>query len=382
MLIWTLFAGMTVVAAALVLTPLLRRGAASEPAVGAAGEISVYRDQLAEIDRDLEEGLVGPAEAEAARAEISRRILRAGRSAPRSAVSSARRPWIAALAAVALVPAVAVGTYLTLGHPNQPDRPLAGRKSAVPSFEEMVAEVERRLAANPNDARGWEVIAPIYMRANRYEDAVNAWNRVIALAGPTPRRLDELGESLYGLADGTVTPEAEDAFRRSLALDPTGVLPRMYLAYGLSQKGRKTESAAAWRALVAGAKGDEAWLPTARAELAKVDPMAPEALTPAPAPTPPPAAATPGPGAADVAAAAQMSPEDRAKMIEGMVGRLQERLAASGGSIGEWESLIRAQKVLGRRDDAKASLDRARAALAGDAAALARLDALNTGLTP
>lgn len=384
MLIWVLFAGMTAVAALAVLVPLMRRraGGGTEEVGGAEGEVAVYRDQLAEVERDLEGGLVGPAEAEAAHAEIARRILRASRATgAASAAAPGRRVGIVGFVAVVLVPLVALGVYLRVGHPDQPDAPLAERRAAAattPSLEDLVRRVEERLAAQPNDVRGWDVLAPVYMRVGRFEESANAWRKAIALGGPNERRLNGLGEALVEVASGTVTPEARDAFEKSLREEPRGVLPRMYLALALSQEGRTEESAAAWRSLITSAAGDEPWLPAAREELAKVDPKAAAAMPP-PAP---PAAAQPGPSSADVQAAAQMSPEDRAKMIETMVGRLKDRLLANGGTIDEWERLIRAEKTLGRLDDARDALARAEAAFAADAAAKARLEALTPGLRP
>ena len=390
MLIWALIAVMTVVAVSIVLVPGLRRravvGTESE-----AGEVSVYRDQLAEVDRDLEAGLVGAAEAEAARAEIARRILRSGRSAEAASAKSAGSRFVPILAAV-LVPLIAGGLYARLGHPTMPDMPLADRLAAAPtgqSLEDLVARVETHLAANPSDTKGWEVLAPTYMHLGRLDLAAAAWRNAIRTGGANERRLNELGRVLTAAADDVVTPEAKAAFEKSLELEPSGILPRFFLAVALSQDGKKAEAVAAWKAIVALGKGDEGWLSDAREELARAEadlagkpfeaPSAPPASAPVPAA---PSAAAPGPSAADVQAAAQMSPEERAKMIATMVDRLKERLMTSGGSIDDWERLIKAQKLIGRLDDARVSLDKARAALGGDAAATARLDALTTGLTP
>lgn len=402
MLIWALFAGMTALAAVIVLLPLMRRDAETDAEGVGAGEVSVYRDQLAEVDRDLEAGLVGPVEAEAARAEISRRILKASRPSGLAAVapstSRGRSRFVAAVAVV-LVPAMTVATYLALGHPDQPDQPLAARKAAIAtttggqSLEDLVARVEAHLAANPGDARGWEVLAPVYMRMGRMDRAAEAWRTAIRLDGPSERRQNGLGEALAADASGMVTADARAAFEKSLEVAPNGILPRMYLALALLQEGKAAESVAAWRALAARATGDEPWLPTVREELAKAEAAA--GMTPSQGPMSTPSTpsagaaaggsapvAAPGPTAADVNAAAQMSPEDRAKMIESMVGRLRDRLAASGGTIDEWERLVRAERNLGRDAEAEAAIAKARAAYAGDAAALARLDTLTAGPKP
>ncbi|TBW40970.1 c-type cytochrome biogenesis protein CcmI [Siculibacillus lacustris] len=380
MLIWALFAAMTALAALIVLVPLARRGRAGVGAATESGDASVYRDQLAELDRDLAEGRVGDGEGEAARAEIARRLLRAARRSdmlgdPASAAARLRRRAVAAIAVIVL-PLVAVGGYLALGRPDVPDRPLASRLAARPegqSIDELVARVEAHLAAEPNDARGWDVLGPIYMRLNRPADAAEAFRTAIRLAGATELRQNGLGEALTAAADGDVGPEAKAAFEASLTVAPAGVLPRMYLALERAQAGRLDESAELWRRLIAAGTEADAWLPVARAELAKVEAAAREAAAPGAAPP------SPAPTPAEVEAASRMTAAERAGMIEAMVARLDERLKRDGGGIDDWERLIRSQRTLGQRDAAAATLVRARAALAADPAAQTRLDALAAG---
>jgi len=385
MLIWVLFAGMTAIAVLFVVLPLLRRRAEAGQTVE-AGEISVYRDQLAEIDRDLEAGLIAAAEADAARAEISRRILRLSRAD--TAVAPTTRSRLAPLIAAVLVPVIAVSLYAGLGRPGLPDMPLANRKVAVPagqSLEELVARAEAHLAANPDDTRGWDVIAPSYVRLGRLEQAAAAWRNAIRSGGPSERRLNELGRVLVALADDTVPPEARAVFEQSLQIEPKGMLPRFFLAAALSQEGKKQEAVDAWKAIVAMGTGTEPWLADARQALAEAEAERDGRPAPAPSEAAPPAAAAPqapGPSAADVEAAAQKSPEERAKMIQEMVGRLQERLMTAGGPVEQWERLIRSQLMLGRTADAEAALVKARAAFAGDAEATARLDSLTTTPKP
>lgn len=387
MLIWALFAAMTAVAALIVLAALARRSPADAPSTD-AGDVSVYRDQLAEIDRDLAAGLVAPSEAEAARAEIARRLIRAARTTdPSTEKRGTGRSRLVAALVVVLIPAVTVGTYLRLGHPDVPDAPLLARKAepAGQSIDGLLAKVEAHLAEAPNDLRGWEVIVPVYMRMGRVEDAVQAIRQTIRIGGSTAKRQIALGEALVAAADGNIGEAARTAFEEALRIEPESVLPRMYLAAAMAQDGRLREAASAWAAIVASGTEGDAWLPVARDELAKAEaaaglpPSAPAAPTAAPsAPAAPKPA--PGPSKADMDAAAAMDPADRSAMISDMVARLDERLKTGGGSIEDWERLVKSLKVLGRLDDARAALTRARTVLASDAAAAKRLDALAEGL--
>jgi cytochrome c-type biogenesis protein CcmH len=374
MLIWALFAAMTAVALTIVLWPIARRGSAGS--APGAGDAAVYRDQLAELDRDLAEGRLAAGEAEAARAEIGRRLIRATRAAAPATTENGRRRLVAAVAAVIVVPAVGLSLYLGLGRPDLRDRPLAARLATPPerlSVEELVARVERRLAEDPEDARGWELVAPIYLRLGRADDAVTAFRNAIRIAGPDPARQNGLGEALIAMAGGRVVAEAKQAFEVSLTLAPKGVLPQMYLALERSQVGRFDESAERWRRLVAGGRDTDPWMPVARSELAKAEAAALGRPIPAEAPV---EGGDVGPTAADIEAAGEMSTEERGRMIESMVARLDERLRRDGGAVEDWARLVRSLRTIGKPEAAADALARARSAHAGNAAALARLDAL------
>jgi cytochrome c-type biogenesis protein CcmH len=366
-MVWAIFAVLTAFAALAILVPLAR-GRSAAPAAPTDAGVPIYADQLAEIDRDLARGAIGAREAEAARAEIGRRLLRAAHAAPAAAASDPRRRRVVALIALVLLPAAAVALYAALGTPDLPDAPLAARLAGPTegqSLDTLIARVEQHLARNPEDGQGWAVLAPVYLKAGRAADAAAAYQNAIRILGSDADRQAGLGEALTALADGIVTADARAAFERAAALDATAIRPKLYLALALGQEGRKDEAVAAWRAILAGAKGDEPWLPAARAELAKlgVEP-------PPPPPGTPPAA---GPGAAEAIAA--MPPAERAQVIEGMVAQLAGRLDADGGSIDEWLRLVRAYAVLGRADEAKEAAGKARQAFAADAAAQKRIDA-------
>ncbi|PTW57636.1 cytochrome c-type biogenesis protein CcmH [Breoghania corrubedonensis] len=403
MMIWFLFAVLTVAAALAILAPLARRSnAAEEEGQGRENgpDVAIYKDQLTEIDRDLDRGVIEPEDAEAARAEISRRLLKAARSdrddaatRPRSGSGRAR---IAAALAIVGVPLVSVPLYLALGSPSMPDAPLAAR--LMPSddgfhqFKDLVAKVEERLARNPGDGRGWDVIAPAYMRMGRAGDAAKAYANAIRLLGENAPRRANQGEAIVAANDGVVTAEAREAFERAVKLAPGMVKPRFYLALGLGQEGKKDEAISAWQTLLKDAQGNEAWVPMAQAELRELGVATPDAApvrAPGVASAPGMSAGTgngagasgmPGPSAADVRAAGEMSAQDRQAMIRGMVSQLDERLKAEGGSVDEWVRLVRALAVLGERDQAIDAVKRARAGLAGDQQGLTTIDALATQL--
>jgi cytochrome c-type biogenesis protein CcmH len=378
MTLWIIFAVMTAAAVFAVLWPLGRK----PQAVWGGSDRLVYQDQLREIDRDRAVGLIGEAEAESARIEISRRLLAAADTAtPASAVLSAQRVvWhrrSAAIAAIVIVPAVALGLYLKLGSPNVPGQSVLGRadaSQASQSVASLVSQVEAHLARNPDDGAGWEVIAPVYLRLGRFDDAVQARRRVIALNGDTAVRESDLGEALVAAANGVVTDEAKQSFQHAVAGDAQDSRARYFLGLADEQDGNRDSAAAKWRAMLDTAPRDAPWANFVRAALARVTgepvggvPAASNGLSA-------------GPSAGDVASAENMSEAQRTEMIRAMVARLADRLQTDGNDVDGWLRLVRAYAVLGDRDKAKDAAANAKRALSDHPDAIKQIDDLVKGL--
>jgi cytochrome c-type biogenesis protein CcmH len=360
MILWLVFALMTAAAVLAVLWPLAR---AHNAATGS--ELEVYRDQLDEIERDRAAGLIGSADADAARVEVSRRLIAAADAAefrPIAVGSPRRRRRAAAIAGLVLLPVGAIALYLTLGSPQLPGEPLQARLRAIHndrSIASLVAQVETHLAQNPNDARGYAVLAPVYLQLGRFQDAVNARRKVLALAGETADRQADLGEALMAGANGIVTADAKSAFERAVTLDASEPKARFFIGVAAEQDGDRAKAAAIWQAMLKSAPADAPWTGTVRQALAQIG-----------APPPPvaeaPLAGAPGPSASDVAAASQMNEQDRNTMVRGMVARLADRLKQNGDDIEGWQRLLRAYVVLTERDKAQAAAGDARKAFASD----------------
>jgi cytochrome c-type biogenesis protein CcmH len=371
MTLWIVFAAMTVAAILAVLWPLGRKAAAMRT----GSDLLVYQDQLEEIGRDRSAGLIGEAEAEAARVEVSRRLLAAADAEGAAQAPAAktdrpqRRRRAAALAALIVLPLVPLGLYLMLGSPSIPGQPAFARvktPQGEQSIESLIGQVEDHLAKSPNDGAGWEVIAPVYMRLGRSDDAVAAWRRALALNGDSAVRESDLGEALVAAANGVVTAEAKQAFEKAIASDPQEPKARYFIGLADEQDGNRDGAASTWRALLEGAPADAPWVSFVRQALARVtgEPV-PEAT---------------GPNADDVAAAGNMSDEQRSGMIRAMVTRLADRLHADGADVDGWLRLVRAYVVLGDRDKAKDAAADARRALSSHPDDIKRIDDLVKGL--
>jgi cytochrome c-type biogenesis protein CcmH len=360
MTLWFVFALMTVAAIFAVLWPLGR--GASAPAGGS--EAVVYRDQLAEIDRDVSAGLIGVSEAKAARVEIGRRLLAAADGQldlPARSNLGLRRA--SAIVALVGLPIAAVTLYLALGSPRLGDFPLASRMRTADvnqPLDNMVAQVEAHLEKNPTDGRGWTVLAPVLARLGRNDDAVRAYRNSITYAGDSAERRADLGEALAIAAGGVVTAEAKAEFERAVAQNPGEPRAHYYLGLAAEQDGRQADAAAIWHAMLAKAPTDAPWRPLVEAALARVgSPAAPALSNDA------------------MAAAKDMSEADRGAMIRGMVDRLATRLKQNGDDVEGWLRLMRAYMVMGERDKAASALIDARQAVANDTE---RLRQLNEGV--
>lgn len=363
MTLWFVLALMTVAAVFAVLWPLARQ----RPRVSGS-DVAVYRDQLEEVERDRVAGLMAPPEAEAARVEVARRLIAAADAGEAPFDLSLRRRRAVAVIALLVLPLVALSFYLTLGSPQLPGSPLSARV-AVPlqerSIESMVAQVEAHLDKNPEDGRGWEILAPVYLRAGRLDDAVKAQQNALRILGATPSREADLGEALTAAANGIVTADAKAAFERAAA-DPGEEKAQYFLGLAAEQDGKTSEAMSIWRKQLDRAAPDAPWRPLIEQSLARLDPKA----------------VTSGPTLDDIASAESLSASQKSEMVAGMVARLAARLKENASDFDGWLRLARAYIVLGERDKARAAITDARNAFAGDNEKQRRIDdaARNLGI--
>jgi cytochrome c-type biogenesis protein CcmH len=340
------------------------------------GSLAVYRDQLQELEADRVRGLIEAEEAAAGKIEISRRLLSgASASRPRRPLSGPAERWHGRLAVLAagLVPLVAMALYLVQGSPGMPAFPAVAQSQVAveqPGILELVTRVEARLRDHPGEGEGWEAVAPVYLKLGRYRDAVDAYARAIQLKGQSVKLLAGFAEASMLANDGIVSEEARRAYERILELEPARIEARFWLAVAKEQDGKLGEALSDYRALLAAAPAAAAWRAAVSERLEEVAQRLGTDGKPA----------SPGPSAADVAAAQALSPEERSRMIAGMVEGLAQRLKENGKDLPGWQRLLNAYVVLDRKSDARAALAEARRHFAGDERALSELSALAASL--
>jgi cytochrome c-type biogenesis protein CcmH len=218
-----------------------------------------------------------------------------------------------------------------------------------------VARIEANLAASPDNLKAWSTLAPVYMRLGRFQDAVTAYGKILALTGEDAMVRALLGEAKVAAANGIITDEAKQDFLKAIAKDPSVAMAQFYLGLAVEQAGDAPKAIALYEALLDTVADRPEWVKAIKARLAKLK-------------SEPPAEAT-----------AQADQE----MILGMVSRLAARLEKEGGSAEDWARLIRSYTVLGKRDDAEQALASARNAFKTDQGATQQLQALarETGLS-
>ncbi len=356
MLLALAIAAVTLVVVATVVLPLMK-GARAAPG-RASFDRAVYRDQLKELERDRARGLIDADQTAAARLEIERRLLAAD---ARPEVATARRSGSPALAiALALLlPAAATGIYLALGAPGAPDEPYAGRgpERALAAAEGRhgdiagaLAALEKDLAANPDDAEKWLLLARSAATLGQWQKSATAYQKALVLTKSRPDVASAYGEMLVFAAEGIVTPRAQEAFTAALARNPKDTAARYYLALAEAQAGNAQAAIDGWQKLAA-----EVADPELRDRLrARIADAASSAGMAAPA-----LAAPAGPSAEDRARAEKMTPAERQDMIRGMVDGLAAKLRSDPEDFEGWMKLARAYGVLDEHDKAADAYEQA-----------------------
>jgi len=394
---WAAAVGMVLALAALFVQSLRHT---PKPAAGPA-DLRVYRDQLAEIERDVSRGTLPATEAERLRLEVSRRLLDADRKATQGVTNADRFPRSAALAVLILLFG-AIWLYTRLGTPNYPDLPLKERLAMAddayrnrpsqaeaeasapqtppktapdPAYLELIVKLRAALVARPDDQQGLALLARNEAAFGNFAAASKALAHLNALKGDAATADDaaELAQLLISAAGGYVSPEAEAQLRLALTKDPRNGIARYYSGLMFAQVGRPDRSFALWRPLLDEGPDDAPWIAPIRAGIEDVASRAGIRYS---------LPDNKGPSAADVQAAGEMSAADRQEMIKGMVGQLETRLNAEGGPVEDWVKLINALGVLDEKTRANAALAAARKAYAGQDAALSQIEAAGAGIAP
>ncbi len=209
-------------AVAIVLRPLLKSG----PGTGVAGDeanFEIYRDQLAELENDLESGVLGAEQFDQAKADLDRRVLEEA-ARPAVAVPGARGGRAVPIVVGVLIPVAAVLLYLQFGTPQglhvTKDAAGDGSSMAAEHFQEMTEKLAARMREKPDDAEGWMMLGRAYRALERFDEAADALRKAVALNPGNADLLADLAEAL-ALGNGrTLAGEPTKLLDRAFKLDP------------------------------------------------------------------------------------------------------------------------------------------------------------------
>jgi cytochrome c-type biogenesis protein CcmH len=238
-----------------VLPPLLRRGPKGQSVSRGAVNATVYRDQLRELDADLQAGTLSRERHGEARSELERRLLE---DASEAEAEGARVPPRGRLTAVVLglaVPLIAVGLYLTVGNPGALAPEGAAEGGAPHSLdarqvEAMVERLAAWLQANPEDAEGWVMLARSYNALERYREAAMAYASASARVPGNAQLLADYADTLAMAQGRRLQGEPEIIIRRALQIDP-GNLKALALAGTVAFEEKKyAEAVAQWEKIL------------------------------------------------------------------------------------------------------------------------------------
>ncbi len=337
MMVWLGIAGLSLVVIALILV----RGRISD---AAADPIALYKKQLADLRQDAETGVLEPDAAEAARLEIERRILRV--TAPNTGAVVGENKLIP-LVLAGLVVGSAFAFYYAVGNPTLPAAP--GRMITVkdtlveeggPSFGEAIAQIESHLATNPDDVKGWEVLAKSARAVADYSRAATAFGRLADLSPEdTSLRAQEL-EAFIAMGAGQVSPAAKLVLQKLLDKAPQHPAGHYYLGLARQQAGDDAGARAIWLALADRSAASAPWMPVLNQRLSELGVNPPKLSD------------------EQVSAVAGMSPEEREAFVQSMIERLEERLESAPDDSEGWMMLARSKLATGSKEDAVEALRR------------------------
>ena len=358
---------MAIVCGVLLWRPLLKSGVMASRS---EHELEFYKDQLKEVERDQERGIIGPEEAEASRIEISRKIINCGDGVGSQAVWPKKKQFRFALCAAFLIPLASSLVYISQGSPGLKSNPVQTANRGQANIDEIPPEVKieinkmrERLEKNPKDLETWVTLGRTYFRSHKFERAAQIYMQATTFFPENAELFARAGEALVFGSNGAVVPAAELAFKRSLQIVPKDARSRYYLALGAQQNGRLREALKQLSELAADSPPNAPWQDALKQRIASLSEQISEAAeNSGPLNNGVQEAQTrtntviPGPSREDIAAAQELSSEDRQQMIRSMVERLASRLEENPSDLNGWRRLARARKVLGQKAEEKVAL--------------------------
>jgi len=228
---WSLAAVMVMVALLFLLPPLLRKRTVSAVSLDDLNT-NVIKEQLAELEADRAIGKLDKAQFDAARQDLERELLYDLASSDDAQTATPERGgrWLTLLL-IPAIPLCAVLLYQLMGSVELIDRvqqaqtsqPQSAQSQSVATIEEMVTLLATRLQQQPDDLKGWVMLARSYSIMKRYSEATAAYENVLRLGGEEAGLLTDYADAMVMANGGIFTDESGALLVRALELDPDNV---------------------------------------------------------------------------------------------------------------------------------------------------------------
>ncbi len=270
MMVFWLIAALLIIAALLfVVPPLLRRVPAKVNIDHDRLNIEIYRDQLADLDKDLANNTIDRGYYERTYQEIERRLLQdidlakgdgvvlqtglsptnrvaavtLGLLLPAMAVLMYQQ-WGAPAAITGDFPKVAATSSETAAEPTAAEHPDMGQQ-----VEAMVAELAARMEQNPNDLEGWLMLGRSYRFLRRHAEAISAFEKALPMVEGNPQLMADYADTLAMAAGGVLEGKPIRYIQKALEIDPTNIQSLWLSGTYHFEKGEYEKAIEQWRKL-------------------------------------------------------------------------------------------------------------------------------------
>ncbi|TCL00778.1 cytochrome c-type biogenesis protein CcmH [Shimia isoporae] len=326
---------------------------------GADGAISIYRDQLDEIERDLKEGLIRAEEADAAKQEVERRALYAARHLD-GGMAGSHRSWPMALSVATFAVVSALGVYAYLGKPGLPDSPLEARKTEVltkrANAGDMVSRIQLlidRTEKNPDNFEDWWMLAEAHKAVGDNSSAAEAYRQAAVLSGDRPAVISAYAEALT-VANGNKVPAGARVIFEQVMRETGEPRATYYVALAKAQAQDFEGAIEGWMLLLQASSADAPWVPTVRRDVVNMARFLNHDVT----------LYLPDATPAEIAAAGGAEPSLTPADGSGQAALLA-RIEEDSSDYRAWIDLINLQAKSGDEAAAVATLDKARSRFSG-----------------
>jgi len=338
-LFWIL-AGLLLAGALLFVVPPLS-GTRRRRALAASrreANISIYRDQMQELETDLAAGTLSPDQYEQARRELESRVLEDTAVADSAADPAAQGAKWLPLAVGAGVPVLALSLYLVLGNPRGldpqqalPAQAAGGQQAHEVTSEQisgMVDSLAAKLKQNPDNPQGWVMLARSYNVLQRFPEAVQAYEKAVAQVPNDGPLLADYADALAMVQGGDLSGKPAQMIDKSLKADPNNVKGLALAGTVEFEKGNYGGALIHWQKAASLLPPESEFARSIQSSIAEAQQKGglahtePAATTAAAAPAPAAAQQTATPARADAAGASiagtvKLSPELSAKAAPG-----------------------------------------------------------------